>query len=146
MITLTGGLSTRLFNVSSGAMLRLEHIILDRGGSTGSDGGAIASAGALDLDSVTIQDSRTDLNHSGGAIFSTGPVTITNSLFDRNAGGSGGALFANFANARVTITNSIFRHNQARNTITGFGGAIWIGEQAQLTYTDGQLKLEFRQI
>ncbi len=50
-ITLTGGLTTRLFEVNSGATLTLQHIELDRGASTGSDGGAIASAGALALDS-----------------------------------------------------------------------------------------------
>ena len=68
-ITLSGGFSTRLFVVNSGATLRLEHLVLDSAVSAGSDGGAIVNHGALVLDHSTIQHSRTDSAHSGGAIF-----------------------------------------------------------------------------
>ena len=50
VITLAGEGSTRLFEVNSGVTLRLQHIVLDGGASTDSDGGAIASAGALYLE------------------------------------------------------------------------------------------------
>src|SRR5207249_385020 len=48
-ITLTGGLATRLFNVSSGVTLTLRNIILDRFAVNGTDGGAISSNGTLVL-------------------------------------------------------------------------------------------------
>jgi hypothetical protein len=145
VITLTGGSATRLFNVNSGVTLGLQHILLDQAASTGSDGGAIASAGTLHLDSTTIQNSHTDINHSGGAIYSTGPVTLSNSQFLSNTAGSGGALFANFGQAVVTIRGSKFINNQATNTLLGYGGAIWVGSQARLTLTDGQLILNTAQ-
>jgi predicted outer membrane repeat protein len=138
-ITLTGGLATRLFNVNSGATLVLRDIALDSAFSNGSDGGAISNNGTLYLEHSVIQFSQTDINHSGGAIFSSGPVFISDSTLKNNTGGSGGAIFANFGNAKVTVSNSTFTNNQAVNTTFGYGGAIWVGSLAELTFTDGTL-------
>ncbi len=136
-ITLTGNLTTRLFTNS--ATLTLQNIILDRAGSTGSDGGAITNSGTLNLQNSTIQNSQTDNNHSGGAIFSSGPVNISNSTLKNNTGGSAGAMFINNALAVAQISNSTFSNNKTTNTITGFGGAIWVGEQAQVSITGGAI-------
>lgn len=136
VITLTGGLATRLFRVNSPASLTLNGIILDSAFGVGSDGGAIANSGTLRLENSTIQYSQTDNGHSGGAIFSTGPVFISNSTLRNNTGGSGGAIFINFANAAAQISNSTFNNNKTTNTTTGYGGAIWVGTQANLTVTD----------
>ncbi len=122
----------------------LRDIVLDSGFNSGSDGGAISNSGTLYLDHSVIQFSKTDINHSGGAIFSTGPVFISNSTLKNNASGSGGAIFANFGGAKVTIDESIFSGNQALNTTTGYGGAIWVGEQAELAFSGGQLSTEHR--
>jgi len=138
VITLTGNFSTRLFSVNSGATLRLQDIVLDKAAVSGSDGGAISNHGALVLENTTIQTSITDVNHSGGAIFTDGPVSITNSTFQDNVGGSAGAIFANFGNANVTIVNSTFFNNQAQNGTTGYGGAIWVGNDAHVTVRDSQ--------
>jgi hypothetical protein len=119
VITLTGGLATRLFVVNSGVTFGLQHIVLDSAASLGSDGGAIVNHGALILDHTTIQHSQTDNAHSGGAIFSDGPLTITSSALLSNTAGSAGALFANFGNARVAVSNSTFRGNRALNSLTG---------------------------
>jgi predicted outer membrane repeat protein len=138
VITLTGNFSTRLFSVNSGATLRLQDIVLDKASVSGSDGGAISNHGTLVLENTTIQTSFTDVNHSGGAIFTDGPATIANSTFKDNVGGSAGAIFANFGNANVTISNSVFNNNQAQNGISGFGGAIWVGNDARVTVRDSQ--------
>jgi predicted outer membrane repeat protein len=139
VITLSGGGSQRLFIINSGVAFKLAHIALTRAFSGGNDGGALTNHGRLTLDHATISNSKADLNHSGAAIFSDGPVTITDSTLVGNYGGSAGALFANFSHAVVTINNSTFSNNRAYNTVTGYGGAIWVGEQAQLTFSGGAL-------
>ncbi|HLF25435.1 MAG TPA: choice-of-anchor Q domain-containing protein [Anaerolineae bacterium] len=136
VITLTGNLNTRLFRIEAPAVVQFSNIKLDKAFSNGSDGAAISNSGALTLTHVTIQSSITDINHSGGALFTDGPALITNSTFQNNVGGSAGAIFANFGNAKVTIVDSLFFGNQAQNATTGYGGAIWVGENAQLTLRD----------
>jgi len=138
-VTLTGNVATRLFVVNSNVTFTLAHIVLERAASTGGDGGAITNHGNLTLDHATITHSQTDSSHSGGAIFSDGPVTITSSALSDNTAGTAGALFANFGNAIVNINNSTFNGNQALNTITGFGGAIWVGENARVAITGGAI-------
>jgi hypothetical protein len=139
LITLYGAWATRLFEVNNGASLTLESLILSHGDSEASDGGAISNHGTLNLYNSTIRYSFTDNNHSGGAIFSDGPVNIVNSDLTKNVAGSAGALFANFGQAEVHITNSRFIDNYASNLTTGYGGAIWVGEQAQLTFSTGEI-------
>jgi hypothetical protein len=138
-VTLTTDFQTRLFAVNPGITLGLQHIVLDGAASMGSDGGAIANHGTLKLDHATIQHSQTDSNHSGGAIFSDGPVTINDSQLLGNTGGSAGAIFANLSTGVLTVTNSTFRDNITVNTVSGYGGAIWVGQQARLTLTGGTL-------
>ena len=128
LITITGGLATRLFDVSASASLTLRSLGLDSGYSGASDGGAITNAGALSLDRVTIIHSETDENHSGGAIFTTGPAFITGSVLYGNSGGNGGALFAYGSGALLQINNSTFDSNSATNAVVvggGKGGALW---------------------
>ncbi|CAG0937150.1 hypothetical protein TFLX_06061 [Thermoflexales bacterium] len=136
VITLTSNFATRLFSVNSGALLRLQDIVLDKASVSGSDGGTISNHGTLVLEHTTIQTGITDVNHSGGAIFTDGPATIINSTFRDNVGGSAGAIFANFGNAHVTIVNSSFFNNQAQNATTGYGGAIWVGNDAHVMVRD----------
>jgi predicted outer membrane repeat protein len=137
VIRLSGGSSTRLFIVDSGVTFKLEHILLEDAAHNGSDGGAVVNHGNLTLDHSTIEASQIDGNHSGGAIFSDGPLTITNSTLSNNIAGSGGALFDNLGQAVVHISDSNFSGNQALNATTGYGGAIWAGDQAQVAITGG---------
>ena len=100
-------------------------------GDNGADGGAIYSAGNLD---VTVTNSTFSGNSSnggnGGGINSTGPLTVTNSTFSGNSasstaglGGDGGAIANNDPVAAVTLTNCTFSGNSAVH-----GGAIsWSG-------------------
>jgi len=138
-VTLTGNFATRLFIVNSGVTFTLAHIVLEGAASTGGDGGAIVNHGHLTLDHATIAHSQTDSSHSGGALFSDGPLTITNSTLNNNASGSAGALFANFSQAIVHVSNSTFNGNATVNTATGFGGAIWVGQGAQVTVAGGAI-------
>ncbi len=139
MITLTGGLTTRLFAVNTGANLSLNGIVLDRAFSNGADGGAISNAGALSLDDTRIQNSLTDVSHSGGAIYTLGPVSIDNSVLNNNSAGSGGAIYALSSGAQVVVNASVLNFNQSLDPANGIGGAIWLGAQAQLTATSASL-------
>jgi len=134
-ITLTGNLATRLFSVGIGVNFTLQNIVLDKGSSGSHVGGAIFSAGRLTLDHVLLQNSVAA--QSGGGVYATGPVTIRDSRFHNNASGkSGGGLYEQNAVA-VTIDNSGFDGNSAQDPSTGVGGAIALGNGAQLNVTDG---------
>jgi hypothetical protein len=138
-ITLDGTGSVAIFSVTPTVTLSLKNITLNQAYGGASDGGAIKNHGTLYLDNSIIQSSRTDSSHSGGAIFSDGPLFITNSTLQDNQAGSAGALFANFGQASVTISNSTFQRNQAIDTTFGYGGAIWVGEKAQVFITGGAI-------
>src|SRR5262249_54864472 len=68
LITLSGGGTTRLFGVPTGARLTLKNIVLEDGNPGAYAGGAVYNfGGTLVLDHVTIQGSHT-ANKPGGAI------------------------------------------------------------------------------
>ena len=66
VITLTSNFATRLFSVNSGALLRLQDIVLDKASVSGSDGGTISNHGTLVLEHTTIQTGITDRGKSHG--------------------------------------------------------------------------------
>jgi hypothetical protein len=138
VITLTGGLATRLFSVSGGVTFSLGHIILDRAAASG-PGGAIFNGGTLNLDHVTIQNSQATGGNSGGAIASFGALNISDSQFLTDTAAAAGALYAFSGQSIVNIRNSTFDNNETLNTTTGIGGAIWISSGARLTITDGEI-------
>jgi predicted outer membrane repeat protein len=134
VITITGGLATRLFLVNAGATLTLRNIVLDSGFSVGGDGGAILNNGTLVLENSTIQFSKAGANHSGGAIYTTGPVTITKSTLKNNFAGSGGAIYNE--NGVLTINEVNLTDNKAPKDMIaiGYGGAI--ANLGKMTLTD----------
>lgn len=140
VITITGGLATSLFHVVAPATLTLEDITLDSAYNVNSDGGAIVSSGTLSLKDVTIKNSQTGTAYCGGAIWASGAVSIVESKFEKNTAGSGGAICTgSLGTARLQVTNSSFISNQAVNTTSSFGGAIWVGPAAKLVFTNGEL-------
>jgi predicted outer membrane repeat protein len=137
VITITGGLTTRLFRVFAPASLTLNDITLDSMYSPSTDGGAILSTGTLSLNNVTIQNSQAGNSVCGGAIRTDGVATISNSRFKNNIAGYGGGAIctAGFGAPTLQITNSSFDNNRATRTDidTGFGGAIYLNTTANLT-------------
>jgi hypothetical protein len=138
IITITGGLATRLFEVHEGASLALRDIALDSGNSAGGAGGAIHNVGALTLERTIIQYSQTSIANNGGAIYAAGPVTIDNSQLTHNSAGNGGALFVVGPDARVEIVDSLIDNNHALKT-TGNGGAIHVGSLSEVIIRDSSL-------
>lgn len=83
--------------------------------STG-NGGAIQSAGALNIES-SVFDSCT-AGEGGGAIYSTGTLRVIDSSFTANSAGTGGAIFANDVMLFVQGT-SFLNNTSADNLIIG---------------------------
>jgi len=128
VITITGGLTTRLFNVQASASLVMSNITLDSAFSSNGSGGAIWSAGPLTLTNVTIQYSKTSQQYCGGAILVANNTSIVNSTFNSNVAGLGGGAICvrSQPGTSVQITNSFFLRNQAVDTTNGFGGALYV--------------------
>jgi predicted outer membrane repeat protein len=130
LITITGGLTTRLFDVTGSlTSLTLNDLILDSffsAGSGGGNGGAIRSVGTLALNNVTIRFSQT--NGCGGAIYSDGTLIISNSTFGNNTGVlAGGAICTGLPPTnRLQVTNSSFNSNKTTDVVLGSGGAIYV--------------------
>jgi predicted outer membrane repeat protein len=144
LISLDGGNATRLFFVHHDASLTLQAITLRRGWGGSGHGGAIVNHGALVLQSAAVLDSQADFERLGGAIYTSGPMTITGSTLANNSAGSAGAMYivsgellGGLAGPRVVIVDSVLRENSTYNYNTGYGGAIWLGPQAELVVQGG---------
>ena len=128
--------SGRIFSVASGGNFVLLDVELS-GGSSNSDGGAMAVAGKLWLEDCVIKDNSTTSTADGGAIsFSSGSnATIDRCAFINNRSAyQGGAIM--IAGGSVNIRNSTFYKNHSANN----GGAIAVTSGtvtlAQLTVWD----------
>jgi hypothetical protein len=135
-ITLSGEIKTNLFYVNFASALTLTNLVITNALGVGGDGGAINNNGRLFIDGVTFSHNFVNPQYSGAAIFTSGPAEIRNSNFSYNEAGSAGAIFANTASARVLIHNSRFDNNRGLNTSFGYGGALWVGNGADVTVTD----------
>lgn len=143
-ITLSGGDTTRLFNLQNGASLTLQAITLRDGYSSG-DGGAIY---VERLSTLTLTNSAINSSTAanGGAIAlngwgssdAGGTLIVTNSSFSGNSstanaipgGGNGGGALYITGGSTATVSGSTFSGN---NSVNG-GGIHMLG--ANLTVTD----------
>src|SRR5438067_12903696 len=108
-IEISGNNGTRIFNVSTGAILTLNNITLSHAYSAGGDGGAVASTGTLNVNNAKFFNNVTSGDFSGSAILCWGPLNITNCEFAFNTGG-GGAVKPRSSGA---VTNSAYREGGA---------------------------------
>ncbi len=129
---LSGGGTTRLFNIQSGAELQMTRVFI----TDGFDplfGGAIFNDGRLQISSSELTNNRAPGGGlGGGAIYSSGnaETSIDMSLFIGNESSRGGAIFIDIANTAAmtqgggpatNIGNSTFTQN---GTTSIEGGAI----------------------
>jgi predicted outer membrane repeat protein len=135
LVTLSGGNSTRLFEVTATGSLTLRNIVLTNGVHP-LEGGAILNQGELSLENTTIRNSlASGANSAGGAISTYGILVVNGSLFENNAAPSGGAIYVP-ATTNLVISDSTLRNNQANGQIgagEGLGGAIYIETPSALT-------------
>jgi hypothetical protein len=109
------GTPFRIFQVNSGATLRLNNATVS-GGYTDADGGGIHNEGTVNVTNSTFSNNR---GTNGGAIADmSGTVDVTDSTFSgNNAPGSAGAIWSF---GTLTVANSTF----SGNSTSGTGGAI----------------------
>ncbi|MBI2863900.1 MAG: hypothetical protein HYX94_04990 [Chloroflexi bacterium] len=150
LVTLSGGGTTRVFDVQSGAGLMVSNLTLRNGHMDTERGGSIRNSGTLSVSNVIFNHNNAN---GGGAIDSTGTsLSVMDSTFTDNSAGSGylsfpdeggaiaihqgsatvisstfstntaliGGAIRNFRDGRLTVTNSTFSNNSASND----GGAI----------------------
>jgi predicted outer membrane repeat protein len=129
VVTLSGGNSKRIFNVTGQVQLSVKNLTLANG-LTADQGAAInnPNGGTLTIANTTFNNNSSTKpgEFGGGAIYSgpLGTVSVTNSTFDGNKGSIGGAI--RILNSNLTVTNSTFKNNKAVDTSLGNGGAIYI--------------------
>jgi CSLREA domain-containing protein len=119
------------FRVAVGAELRLSDAAV--AGNGGWQGGGIASGGILRIDRTTVADNAAA--DSGGGIYTTssGSLEIVDSTVAGNhadgggASGDGGGVYV--LAGESSFVNSTF----SGNTAVGSGGAMWVGNQLELT-------------
>jgi hypothetical protein len=119
----------RLFEVESGAVLRLENLQLANGCADSAlddahgRGGAIHNQGQLELRRVLIRDSRA--RHGGGAIYQgagTASLRVFESELYQNYAGQGGAI--RIDGGALTLERSLLRRNYVfDDSSAGYGGS-----------------------
>ena len=102
LLTISGGGTHRVFNVATGASLRLENLTVTNGFASAGDGGAITNSGTLELFETTVSTS-TAASGGGGGIKNAGTLLIgSGSIVTRNVAsvGAGGGVL----NSTGTVT------------------------------------------
>lgn len=142
-IPVSGGGSTRVFHIMSGADVELSHLEITQGGGvvfgggiynegtlqfsdsviSASDatniGGGIYNASTLYVQDVTVSGNTAGLY--GGGIYNTGSLTVLRSTFQGNdTGNRGGGIYG--SSSTSTVQNSTFYDNNAAIS----GGGIYI--------------------
>ncbi|GIK56224.1 MAG: calcium-binding protein [Chloroflexi bacterium] len=133
LITLSGGGSTRIFNIQNGATVTIRNLTIANGYSSEDGGGIYAER----LSTLIIENSTliNNTGRNGGGLATNGwgahdagvAVTISGSTFTNNTatavaipgGGNGGGGIYLSGGSAATVTDSIFSGNHSQN-----GGAI----------------------
>jgi hypothetical protein len=141
-LSVSGGGSSRVFDIGSNATVTISSLTISGGLSVGADGGGIltevGSVLALNQVVMTGNQAMADgtglLGGSGGGIENAGTLYVNNSHFTNNVaslsvtviGSQGGAIDS--SGPSVTVTNSVFTKNEVDGASTGqafgTGGAI----------------------
>ena len=123
LITLSGGGTTKVFTVNSGATLSLANLTISNAACY-----AIGSNGTVTVTN-TMFSGNSASGGGCGAIFNNGTLTVTNSTF---SGNSAGAIYNNMGT--VTVTNSTFSGNRTFTGNSGSdSGAIFNGGKLSVT-------------
>jgi predicted outer membrane repeat protein len=142
-ITLSGGNTNRLFEVTSGVNDEIDNLTLTNGyvvsdGTNPGSGGAILS----DSGSILMLNNDTFTNNYaaaagsgpgyGGAIENDGTLTVNNSTFTGNMADTSGGAIDSYGgpNDTLTINNTVFQGNIATQK---YGGAINSDDTINLT-------------
>jgi hypothetical protein len=124
--TISGDGISRVFEVSSGASVRLQNLNITGGngladnlnGTAGDDGlgGALLNLGTLAVSNCTLSGNSAN---GGGGIFNIGTLTVTGGTISGNSANDGGGINNNGSAATATVTGSTLSGNTA---VFGGGG------------------------
>lgn len=129
VITISGGNTTRIFQVFASDALTLTNITIANGNAAANyAGGAIANYGSLDLSHVVF---KANTGGNGGAIYSEGPVYASATSFISNSAVHGGGI--NAYHTVLTLTDVTFIGNAAQNA----GGGIYNNSGTNLSLSGG---------
>jgi predicted outer membrane repeat protein len=137
MITVSGGSTSRIFEIAPGAIATIENLTLTKGTVTGSGGAVIVDSSAtltLMRDTLSNNSAVTDSMGNGGfggAAENDGSLTVLGSTFQSNSAQASGGAIDSFSGSSgtLTVTNSKF----FGNTSSTFGGAISTADTTTLT-------------
>ncbi len=129
-VTLSGGGTTRIFDVTAGSVT-FAHLTIANGKA--GDGGGISNTAAVTVQNSTLTGNTATVG--GGAIVNTGTLIVQNSTFTGNSAGYGGGINngSTAGTGTATVQNSTFFNNSA----SGHGGGISNG--ATLTVQNSTL-------
>ncbi|MEV0649231.1 choice-of-anchor Q domain-containing protein [Phytomonospora sp. NPDC050363] len=118
LLTVSGGGTSRVFDVRAAGTMDLSGLTLTGGAATGA-GGGILNAGTVRLsDGVIDGNTATSV---GGGIQNTGTLTVTDSTVSGNSAGTSGGGINNHGGATATLTDSTVSENTAN---IGGGGLV----------------------
>ncbi len=116
-VILSGGGTNRVFEISQGANVFLDHLTVENGRA--SKGGGILNEGVLTLNGVTVADNGATSNGNGGGIENLGVLTLTDATVASNvAAGNGGGIDST---GTLNVFSSTIADNQASN-----GGGLYV--------------------
>jgi CSLREA domain-containing protein len=122
-LAIDGGQASRLLEVSNGAVLTVSRLTLRNGRVQGGNGGAVLSAGSLNLDGCVLSGNA--VTGDGGAVWSGGnaALSINDTTFSGNSAQNGGAVHSS---APLQLFGSTFYANSTGGIapFAGGGGAI----------------------
>lgn len=138
-LTLSGGGSTRVLSVNSGAQAFLYGVTISNGSTSSSDGAGINNAGTLTLlESAVAGNTANNAADGGGGIYSTGALMVMDSTISGNTesnGPAGGGGILNNGGTLAVVGSTI-----AGNTASGLPGAGGgIDNSGPLTVTDSTI-------
>lgn len=132
-LTISGGNSSRIFNVAAGSTVSISNLTFINGVSGSGGGGAIFNAGNLTIIGCTFTGNKaTGPGGEGGAIDSEGSfgndgsLTVVNSTISGNSADTDGGGILNCGNSFATLTNVTITNNlaDANADSEGSGGGL----------------------
>ena len=125
-MTISGGGSSRVFQVDNGVTASITGLTIT-GGKTPGNGGGVSNSGTLTMTGCTVSGNTTtygELTEEGGGIYNNGTLSLIDSTIAANRGyGSydtyGGGIFNS---GTLTVTGSTIAANSAAHAD---GGGIW---------------------
>ena len=113
-VIINGSHTSRIFEVSSGANVTLNSLVITNGyPGAGISGGAILNSGTLALNNSTLVGNAVDSSTTGGAIANGGPLTLIGCTLSGNSAGFAGAI--NNSGFPCTLDNCTLYGNACAN-------------------------------